>query len=121
MKNAFEITRSEFVHFIRSPLKVISLMLYVLALVYGCQNGFNLFKTHRSEIMTIKAKNGNSITKMILQYEEIENGLKEKPRRDPTTPYWAIWNTPSYAFKKPSPMMVFSILQKKLLILNVLP
>jgi len=113
MKNAFEITRSEFVHFIRSPLKVISLMLYVLALVYGCQNGFNLFKTHRSEIMAIKAKNGNSITKMILQYEEIENGLKEKPRRDPTTPYWAIWNTPSYAFKKPSPMMVFSIGQSE--------
>ena len=113
MKNAFEITRSEFVHFIRSPLKVISLMLYVLALVYGCQNGFNLFKTHRSEIMTIKAKNGNSITKMILQYEEIENGLKEKPRRDPTTPYWAIWNTPSYAFKYPSSMMVFSLGQSE--------
>ena len=113
MKNFAEITQNEFIHFIRSPFKIISLILYVLALIYGCQNGFDLFKTHHSEILAIKEKNDNSVTKMVLQYEDIQNGLQEKPRRDPTTPYWAIWNTPSYAFKGPSPMMVFSIGQSE--------
>tara|TARA_Y100001970_G_scaffold283335_1_gene398197 strand:- start:2657 stop:3889 length:1233 start_codon:yes stop_codon:yes gene_type:complete len=85
----------------------------VFAIIYGCQNGLNLFEKQNKEIMTIKSKNEESISKMILQYEEIENGMQEKPRRDPTSPYWAIWNTPSYAFKYPSPMMVFSLGQSE--------
>ena len=44
---------------------------------------------------------------MLVQYDELEQGLIEKPRRDPTVPYWAIWNTPSYALKNPSAMIVF--------------
>ena len=63
--------------------------------------------------MSIKADYEESIEKMLVKYEEIENGTLNKSRRDPTTPYWAIWNTPSYAFKYPSSMMVFSLGQSE--------
>ncbi len=113
MKNYLRITQIEFVHLTRSPFKIISIFLFVVAIVYGCQNGYALFKTHNEEIASIKEINNKSIEEMILKYEAIENGTEEKLRRDPTIPYWAIWNTPSYAFKYPSPMMVFSLGQSE--------
>jgi len=113
MSEYIQIFRTEFLHMVRSPFKIITLFLFIFAIIYGCQNGFDLFKKQNKEIMTIIASNEESINKMILQYEAINNGLEEKPRRDPTIPYWAIWNTPSYAFKYPSPMMVFSLGQSE--------
>ena len=113
MNTSIQIFRSEFVHLIRSPFKLISLLLFIFAVIYGCQNGLSHFKKQNLEINIIKSKNKESIKKMILQYEAIENGIEEKPRRDPTSPYWAVWNTPSHAFKYPSPLMVFSLGQSE--------
>ena len=113
MNTYIQIFRSELTHLTRSPFKVIALSLFVFALIYGCQNGLTLFKKQTKEIGTIKSKNEDLVHKMILQYEAIENGTQEKPRRDPTIPYWAIWNTPSHAFKYPSSMMVFSLGQSE--------
>ena len=113
MNTSIQIFRSEFVHLIRSPFKLISLLLFIFAVIYGCQNGLSHFEKQNIEINIIKSKNEEMIKKMILQYEAIENGTEEKPRRDPTSPYWAVWNTPSHAFKYPSPMMVFSLGQSE--------
>tara|TARA_Y100000996_G_scaffold372400_1_gene321326 strand:- start:311 stop:1627 length:1317 start_codon:yes stop_codon:yes gene_type:complete len=113
MNTYIQIFRSELTHLARSPFKVIALSLFGFALIYGCQNGLALFKKQTKEIATIKSKNEDLVHKMILQYEAIENGTQEKPRRDPTIPYWAIWNTPSHAFKYPSSMMVFSLGQSE--------
>ena len=113
MKKYLEIALIEILHLTRSPFKIISILLYIIAVIYGCQNGYNLFKKHNNEIMSIKADYEESIEKMLVKYEEIENGTLNKSRRDPTTPYWAIWNTPSYAFKYPSSMMVFSLGQSE--------
>ena len=113
MKKYIEIALIEISHLTRSPFKVISILFYMIAVIYGCQNGYNLFKKHNKEIMSIKSDYEESIEKMLVKYEEIENGALNKSRRDPTTPYWAIWNTPSYAFKYPSSMMVFSLGQSE--------
>ena len=113
MNTYFEIFKSELTHLVRSPFKLVSQSLFVFALIYGCQNGLDLFNKQTKEISIIKNKNKESVQKMILQYEAIENGTQEKPRRDPTSPYWAIWNTPSHAFKYPSSMMVFSLGQSE--------
>tara|TARA_X000001036_G_scaffold68470_1_gene59501 strand:+ start:5773 stop:7089 length:1317 start_codon:yes stop_codon:yes gene_type:complete len=113
MKKYLEIALIEISHLRRSPFKIISILFYMIAVIYGCQNGYNLFKKHNKEIMSIKANYEESIEKMLVKYEEIENGTLNKSRRDPTTPYWAIWNTPSYAFKYPSSMMVFSLGQSE--------
>ena len=104
-----QIIRSEYIHLIRSPFKIISLSLFIFALLYGCQNGYELFKKHNIEIESIISQNEKNIDEMLAQYEDIVKGEQKKLRRDPTIPYWAIWNTPSYAFKYPSNMMVFSL------------
>ena len=72
MKKYIQLTLSEFMHLIRSPFKIISLLLFLLAVIYACQNGYNLFQTHNREIMVINTNNEKSIDKMILQYEAIE-------------------------------------------------
>ena len=113
MKKYIQIFQSEFLHIARSPFKLFSSLLFVFALVYGCQNGYKLFEKHNVEIIDISSKNEDSINKMLLKYEAFDNGAENKSRRDPTEPYWAIWNIPSYAFKYPSPMMVFSLGQSE--------
>tara|TARA_Y100000590_G_scaffold339101_1_gene386522 strand:- start:553 stop:1869 length:1317 start_codon:yes stop_codon:yes gene_type:complete len=113
MSKYFEIALIERLHLTRSTFKIISIVFYVIAVIYGCQNGYNLFKKHNKEIMSIQADYDEFIENMLVQYEEIENGTLDKPRRDPTIPYWAIWNTPSYAFKNPSSMMIFSLGQSE--------
>ena len=108
MSKYLDILKFESFHCINSPYKIISILLYAISILYGCQTGYDLFKKHNIEIKSIKSKNADFEKKMLVQYDELEQGLIEKPRRDPTIPYWAIWNTPSYALKSPSPMIVFS-------------
>ena len=108
MNKYLDILKFEFFHLINSPYKIISIVLYAISILYGCQTGYDLFKKHNIEIKSINSKNADFEKKMLVQYDELEQGLIEKPRRDPTIPYWAIWNTPSYALKSPSPMIVFS-------------
>ena len=109
MKSYIRVTQTEIIHLLRSPFKTTSILLFVIAIIFGSQNGYQLFKTHNKQIISISSKNTNSIEDMLPTYQGIENGTLEKPRRDPTIPYWAIWNVPSYAFKHPSPMMTFSL------------
>ncbi len=113
MNTSMQIFRNEFIHLIRSPFKLITLALFIFAIIYGCQNGLNLYEKQNKEISSIKSKNQELINEMILQYKAIESGDEERLRRDPTTPYWAIWNTPSHALKYPSSMMVFSLGQSE--------
>ena len=113
MKNYFIITLNELNHLKRSKFKIISLILYTIAIIYSCQNGFELYKKHNSEINIINENIKESINENILQYEQIESGEIDKPRRDPTTPYWAIRNTSSYVFKHPSKFMTFSVGQSE--------
>ena len=108
MSKYLNISRFEYFHLANAPYKIISILLYAISIFYGCQTGYDLFKKHNIEIKSIENKNLDFENKMLVQYDELEQGLIEKPRRDPTVPYWAIWNTPSYALKNPSAMIVFS-------------
>ena len=108
MSKYFNILKFEYFHLVNAPYKIISISLFAFSIIYGCQIGYVLFKKHDNEIKSIKSKNSDFENKMLVQYDELEQGLIEKPRRDPTIPYWAIWNTPSYALKNPSAMIVFS-------------
>ena len=108
MSKYLDILKFESFHLINSSYKIISIVLYAISILYGCQTGYDLFKKHNIEIKSIKSKNTDFEKKMLVQFDELEQGLIEKPRRDPTIPYWAIWNAPSYALKSPSPMIVFS-------------
>ena len=108
MSKYLNILKFEYFHLVNASYKIISILLFAFSIIYGCQIGYVLFKKHDNEIKSIKSKNSDFENKMLVQYDELEQGLIEKPRRDPTIPYWAIWNTPSYALKNPSAMIVFS-------------
>ena len=73
MSKYFKIALTERLHLTRSTFKIISIVFYVIAVIYGCQNGYNLFKKHNKEIISIKVDYDKSIDKMLDKYEEIEN------------------------------------------------
>jgi len=54
MNTYLEIFKSELTHLVRSPFKLVSQSLFVFALVYGCQNGLDLFNKQTKEISIIK-------------------------------------------------------------------
>ncbi len=113
MNQNYEIFKGELIHLYKSPFKIFSIIIFIVAIVYGCYNGYNLFVSHTTEIESIMAENNESILKNIQIYDDIEQGNIDKPRRDPSSPYWAIWNVPSSVFKYPFPMMVFSLGQSE--------
>lgn len=99
----------EWKHFIHTPFKLVALLLFVVAGVYGLHNGAALFKKQTDEIEKINEKVQEQKQEYISYYEKGEKGPADRPWIDLSTPFWAIWNTPSYHFKNPSPALVFSI------------
>ena len=69
MNKFSQIFQYEFLHFIRSPFKVATLLLFLFAIIYGCHNGYVLYKTQIEQIRSIEYENKQSISNMILQYD----------------------------------------------------
>ncbi|WP_028296834.1 DUF3526 domain-containing protein [Olivibacter sitiensis] len=109
MKQLFSIISFEFRHFVRSPFKIASLILFIGAAVYGLQNGYILLHGQNAEIETIKAKNKENTAEVIGWYDAGKKGPDDKPWIDVTTPMRAIWYAPASVLKVPSPLMPFSI------------
>ena len=109
MKQLFTIIQYEFRHFSRSPFKMVSLILFIGAAVYGLQNGYTLLKRQNTEIETIQAKNKETIAEVTGWYDAGKKGPDDKPWIDVTTPMRAIWYAPASVLKAPSSMMPFSI------------
>jgi ABC-2 type transport system permease protein len=99
----------EWKHFIRSPFKIVALLLFVLSAIYGLHNGANLYQKQKVEIEKINQKVAEKQQKILAYYEKGEKGPKDRPWMDVTTPFWATWYVSSYHFKSPSPAMVYSI------------
>ena len=99
----------EWKHFYRSPFKVIALILFIIAAAYGLHNGSELYTTQHKEIEQILEDVEAEKDKYLALYEKGEYALEDRPWIDISTPYWAIWATPTYYLKKPSPAMVYSI------------
>lgn len=104
----------EWKHFIRSPFKIIAILLFVIASVYGLHNGANLFQEQRAEIEKIEQRIAEERQKIV--EEHYQKGMltpEARPWIDYGTPFWAIWFSSPYHFKKPSPAMVYSIGQSE--------
>jgi ABC-2 type transport system permease protein len=99
----------EWKHFIRSPFKIVALFLFIIASLYGLHNGATLYQKQRAEIEKINQKAEEQKQKIIAYYDKGEKSPPKRPWIDFTTPFWAIWNVPTYHFKMPSPAMVYSI------------
>ncbi|MFY8025827.1 MAG: DUF3526 domain-containing protein [Sediminibacterium sp.] len=113
MKQITKILLNEYQHFIRSPFKVVSLLLFMGAAIYGLQNGLTLYKKQQLEIAAIKTKDQESIQKVEQWFKEGKAGPEDRPWVNITKPFWAVWYMPTTAVKAPSPMMPFSLGQSE--------
>ena len=109
MKQLFSIIQYELRHFVRSPFKIASLILFIGAAVYGLQNGYTLLSRQNAEIEAIQAKNKETIAEVTGWYDAGKKGPDDKPWIDVTTPMRAIWYAPASVLKIPTPLMPFSI------------
>jgi len=99
----------EWKHFVRSPFKVVALLLFVLAGGYGLHSGANLYQAQRTEIESIQEKVAAIRQERIAYFEEGKTNLEDRPWIDLATPFWAIWMSDIHHFKMPSPALVYSI------------
>lgn len=99
----------EWRHFVRSPYKVGALILFIAAAVYGLHNGKALFDDQRAEIQKIGFTMEEDLQKTLAHFERGEKGPEDRPWVDLTDPFWAVWYTPTYSVKTPSPAMVYSL------------
>lgn len=99
----------EWKHFVRSPFKVVALLLFVLAGGYGLHSGASLYHEQLAEIEGIRKFVDEERQEQISYYEEGKTGPEDQPWVDLTTPFWAIWFNNVHHFKTPSPAMVYSL------------
>ena len=106
---SLEVFLYEWKHFIRSPFKIVAVLLFIPASIYGLQNGAALYEKQNAEIESINKEAVSQKATTLSYLENNEKGPKDRPWVDLTTPFWAIWSTPTYHYKKPSPAIVYNI------------
>lgn len=99
----------EWKHFTRNPFKIVAVLLFVTTGIYGLHNGKDLYQNQMAEIEKIQEKVEEEKQKYLAKYEAGELTDENRPWIDMTNPFWAIWYTPTYHLKTPSPAMVYSI------------
>lgn len=99
----------EWKHFVRSPFKVVALLLFVLAGGYGLHNGASLYHEQMAEVEVIQKDIDEGRQEQIAYLDAGQAGPEDRPWIDLKTPFWAIWFNNIYHFKKPSPAVVYSI------------
>ncbi len=99
----------EWKHFVRSPFKVLALVLFVIASLYGLHNGAILYQKQVVEIEKINEQITRQQREVFAYFDKGDKGPQGRPWIDVTTPFWAVWNTPVYHFKVPNPAMVYNI------------
>jgi len=109
MKKNIIIILHEFKHLKKSTFKIIALILFVLASIYGLQNGYELFCKQKKEINSIETKNIQKFNEVASWYETAKIGPDNKPWVNITSPVWAVSYVPTTIIKKPEPLLLFSI------------
>jgi ABC-2 type transport system permease protein len=107
--NMLTILLYEWKHFFRNPFKIVAVLLFVIAGIYGLHNGQDLYQNQIAEIEKIKEKVETDKQEYLAKYESGELTDENRPWIDMGTPFWAIWYNPTYHYKTPSPAMVYSI------------
>ncbi|MGJ8550800.1 hypothetical protein [Winogradskyella wichelsiae] len=99
----------EWKHFVGSPFKILAVLLFIIASMYGLHNGADLYHKQNAEIERINEEVETKKATILSYFKNNEKGPSEHPWVDITTPFWAIYNTPTYHFKNPSPTLVYNI------------
>ncbi|NQY04984.1 MAG: hypothetical protein HRT68_01980 [Flavobacteriaceae bacterium] len=99
----------EWRHFVKNPFKIVALILFMLAGIYGLHNGADLYHKQQAEIERISSEVNADRQEIINYYKEGVKGPEDRPWVDVTNPYWALRYAYKYHFKLPSAAMVYSI------------
>ena len=99
----------EWKHFVRSPFKLVALLLFVVAAGYGLHNGASLYEEQLAQIQQIEQQIEEQREEYMAYYKEGKPGPENAPWIDMSTPFWSIWFNGTYHFKNPSPTMVYSM------------
>lgn len=105
----FNIFLYEFKHFSKSKAKVMAYFCFVFGCLYALYNGFYLENKQRKTIVNIEQKRKEGIEKILNWYQQGKTGPEDRPWIDITTPYWALWNLPTYTIKSPSPLLPLGV------------
>ncbi|MEM7372461.1 MAG: hypothetical protein AAF587_27825 [Bacteroidota bacterium] len=107
--NPLTIFLYEWKHLSRSPFKLVAMVLFIIAAIYALHSGAALYKKQDAAIEQIREKADEERQRYLSYYDKGEKGPEDRPWIDMSTPFWAVWNSPTYHFKTPSPAMVYSI------------
>ena len=100
---------SEWRHLRGNPLKLLSIILFMIASVYGMINSKYLYEKQNLEIFDINKKLEQEINDNLNLFKSDNPRPKERPWIDLSIPDWAIWYTKVYHFNNPSPLIIFSV------------
>ncbi|MEL6534973.1 MAG: hypothetical protein AAFQ98_06145 [Bacteroidota bacterium] len=96
-------------HFVRSPFKVVAVVLFILAGVYGLHHGARLYHTQQEELAAIQETVSENRQQYLDYYDAGKTGPENRPWVNIEEPFWAVWLSNVYHFKAPSPALVYSI------------
>ena len=77
----------EWKHLVRSPFKIVALLLFILASVYGLHNGADLYNKQNTEIERLKEKAQEEKETILTYFDKGEKGPEKRPWVDVTTPF----------------------------------
>ena len=103
----------EWKHFTRSPFKIMALLLYLLAGIYGLQKGAGLYDKQRVAIKEIEQNALKERQAYLDRYEGDSLVPSDRQWMNLSEPAWAIEVAEVYHHKSPSPAMVYSIGQSE--------
>ncbi|MEL7532829.1 MAG: hypothetical protein AAFN10_16035 [Bacteroidota bacterium] len=85
------------------------MLFFILAGIYALHNGASLYKRQTSEINKINEKVSTEIQENVAFFDSGQLGPAARPWVNLSDPFWAVWYSPRYHFKGPSPAIVYSI------------
>lgn len=103
----------EWKHFTRSPFKIIAVLLYLLAGVYGLHKGAGLYNKQHAAIQAIEEKAAQERQVNLKRYESNRLVPPDQDWVNLSEPSWAIEFAEVHHHKSPSPAMVYSIGQSE--------
>lgn len=99
----------EYKHLFRNRFKLLALVLFIGACIYGMYMGKSLYDKHQKEITKLDQKVGENKSEMISYFDRGLKGPPEKSWIDVRKPSWAVWLIETYKYKSPSPFIIYSV------------
>lgn len=99
----------DWLHILRVKYKVITIILFLFAGIYGIWNGYSLYNDRITELDGITVRALNAQNEARTWFETDENGTPAGPWVDGTAPVRALWQANVFETHAPSFMMTYSI------------